>query len=183
MRLFALALCLSASASAQSGAAFVQQVERAVGVTAEVVTGTTVASEALSAALLDAASATNVATVTQDGIGNQVELSQSGLGNQFGLSVVGDGNVLSLLQLGNDNVFVGDVLGSGNVLGPDALGNASVQQGDGNRYTLVLDGVDNQAHTLRQVGGGNEAVQIVGPGLQPASIEQRGGATVVVERR
>ena len=183
MRLFLLALVFAPLASAQQSEAFVRQAEDAIGTSAEAVTGARGAELALSAAALGAATTANVAAVSQTGTGNAVELTQRGAGNQFGLAVDGSGNVVELLQLGNDNVFLGDIVGSGNVLGADAAGAVSAQVGDGNRYTLFLDGVNDQAHTVRQLGDGNQALQVVGPGMQPASIEQSGGATVVVERR
>lgn len=185
MRLVLLALLLGVAplAAAQQSEAFVRQAEDAIGAPAEAVTGARGAGLALSAAALRAATTTNVAAVSQTGADNAVELAQRGAGNRFGLAVDGSGNVVELLQQGDGNVFLGDIVGSGNVIGADAAGAPSVQVGDGNRYTLFLDGVDDRAHTVRQLGDGNQAVQTVGAGMRPASIEQRGGATVVVERR
>ena len=183
MRLLLLALLAAPLVQAQQSDVFIQQAEQALGSSAAALAGTRDAGVALSEAVLDAGASANVAAVSQTGTDNVVDLTQRGTGNRFGLVTVGSGNVVGLAQLGNDNVFLGDVLGSGNVLGPDAAGNPSVQAGDGNRYTLFLDGVDGQAHTLRQFGDANEAVQVVGAGMEPASITQTGGASVVVERR
>ena len=180
MRLPALlALLLAAPlASAQQSEVFVRQAEAAIGASAQAVTGAQGAALALSAAALDAATDANVAVVSQDGVNNEADLTQSGVGNRFGLVVVGNANEFTLSQLGDGNVFLGDVLGNANVLEA-----GSVQEGDGNRYTLFLDGVSGRSHSIGQFGGGNEAVQTVGRGMRPASIVQRGGATVVVERR
>ena len=184
MRLLLLLPLLAAPlASAQQSEAFVRQAEAALGSSAEAVTGAQDAEAALSAALVGTAMSANVAAVSQTGVNNEADLTQSGVGNRFGLVVDGNANSFVLSQLGDDNVFLGDVLGNANQLTDDANGNPSVQEGNGNRYTLFLDGVDGRSHSLRQLGGGNEATQVVGRGMQPASIEQRGGATVVIERR
>ena len=185
MRLFLLAVLLGAAplASAQQSEAFIQQAERALRAPAETLAGTA-AGLALSDAVLGAGVGANVAVVSQQGSGNETDLVQDGAGNQFSLSVVGQDNTLSLLQLGDGNRFVGQVVGDGNTLaGPSAFSAGSVQEGGGNVYELRLDGVDETAHTIRQLGGDNTAFQAVGAGMQPASIEQLGGATVTVVRR
>ncbi len=183
MRLLLLALVLAPLASAQQSDVFVQQAEQALGTSAAELAGTTDAGVALSMAVLEAGADANVAAVSQTGVGNRVGLDQVGSGNQFGLAAVGTGNSVDLLQLGNDNVFLADIVGDGNEVGLRLFGLPGVQLGSQNSYTLFLDGVDNQSHTVRQFGDGNQATQIVGPGMQPASIEQSGGATVLVERR
>ena len=183
MRLLLLALVLAPLASAQQSDVFVQQAEQALGTSAAELAGTSDAGVALSMAVLEAGADANVATVSQTGSSNTVGLTQVGSGNQFGLVAVGSGNTIDLVQLGRDNVFLGDIVGDGNEVGLGFLGLPAVQLGSENRYTLFLDGVSDQSHTVRQFGDGNEATQIVGPGVQPASIEQSGGATVLVERR
>ncbi len=186
MRLFSLALLLAAPlASAQQSDVFVQQAERALGTSASELAGTTDAGAALSMAVLEAGADANVATVSQSGVGNTVGLRQIGSGNQFGLVAVGTGNNVDLVQLGSDNVFLADIVGNGNEVGFRFFGLPipSLQAGDGNRYELFLDGVDNQSHSVLQFGDGNSATQIVGPGMEPVSVEQSGGATVVIERR
>ena len=185
MRLLFAAIFLGAAplASAQQSEVFIQQAEQAIGAPAETLAGTA-AGLALSDAVLEAGVGANVAVVSQQGSDNSVDLVQDGAGNQFSLSVVGQGNDLALRQLGDDNRFVGQVVGDGNVLvGPDAVSAGSVQEGGGNVYELLLDGVSGTGHTIRQLGGDNTAFQAVGAGMQPASIEQLGGATVTVVRR
>ncbi len=185
MRLFLLAALLGAAplASAQQSEVFVEQAEPSLRAPAEALAGTA-AGRALSGAVLGAGIGTNVAVVSQQGAGNEVDLVQDGAGNQFGLSVMGQGNALVLRQLGDGNRFVGEVVGDRNTLaGPNATSAGSVQEGGVNIYELRLDGVDDTSHTVRQLGGHNTAFQAVGAGMQPASIEQLGGATVTVVRR
>ncbi|WP_412069406.1 hypothetical protein [Rubrivirga sp. IMCC43871] len=179
MRLLALAVLLAAPlASAQQSDTFIQQAEQALGTSAGSLAGTSDSGVALSEAVLDAGGRSNVAVISQDGSDNRVDLTQRGLGNQFSLFVVGQGNELTLTQEGDGNAFLADILGSGNT-----LDERSIQEGDDNYYELFLDGVNGRSHLLRQLDGGNSAIQTVGVGMQPADVEQRGGATVVIERR
>ena len=170
-------------AAAQQSDVFIQQAEQALGTSASTLAGAEGARAALSDAVLNAALTTNVAVALQGGEENVLSVTQEGAGNQFALVVDGDENRVTLSQMGNDNVFLGDILGNNNTIGPDAQGNPSGQFGNGNRYELYLDGVDGVEHAVRQLGDDNSAIQTVGAGMQPVSIEQSGGATVVIERR
>lgn len=172
------ALLVVPLAHAQSGEAFVQQ----AGIVAsseldEVVVPGSSAEDALARVLAGAPEASNVAVVEQRGASNAVRLLQDGTGNLASVVLSGAFNQLDLVQSGRDNVFVGDVIGDGNRMVNSA------QVGDGNAYSLFLEGVNGTTHSLYQFGDGNEATQYVGPGLQPVSIEQRGGAEVTIVRR
>ncbi len=179
MRLLALAALLAAPlAHAQTGEAFVQQagIVPSTEYAAAVAAGGS-ADEALARALVEAPAASNVAVVEQRGVSNAVRLLQDGTGNLASVVLSGTLNQLDLVQSGRDNVFVGDVIGDGNRMVNSA------QIGDGNSYSLFLEGASGTTHSLYQFGDGNEAAQYVGPGLQPVSIEQRGGAEVTIVRR
>jgi hypothetical protein len=177
------ALCLAALLAAplvhaQSGEAFVQQAGLVPSSEIdEVVMSGSSADEALARVLAGAPPSSNVAVIEQRGVGNRVRFLQEGSGNLASVVLSGVLNELDLTQSGRDNVFVGDVLGDGNRMVNSA------QVGDGNSYSLVLEGVNGTTHSLYQVGDNNSAEQYVGPGLQPASIEQRGGAAVSIVRR
>ena len=177
-----LFLALASNASAQSEV-FVEQASSTFGVSTDVIIGANNgnAQAALNAALAEAgvSPATNVAAITQEGAGNQVDLTQQGVGNRLGLYIQGNSNQIQLSQIGNYNEFTADISGDGNTLGPE-----SIQAGTSNQYVLISEGVNGELHTLAQYGNENQATQVVGPGLKPASIEQRGnGLQVTVERR
>ena len=174
--LFILLIGIGPAAFAQSEA-FVQQAGLVRTADLETVTSGSEADEALARALLDAPTASNVAVVQQRGVNNAIALIQDGTANLASVVMDGSGNQLELAQIGNENVLVGDIFGDNNSLVNSA------QLGSNNSYTLFLDGVDRTTHSLMQRGDGNSAVQIVGPGLEPASIEQRGGAEVMIVRR
>lgn len=181
LRLLALLLLVSPLASAQVSETFVQQAGLSFSLDAapEVAGAGLAAREALDTAALGATVQTNVVAVSQDGLANRADILQSGLGNQFGLVIIGDENQFSLRQIGDANSFVGDIVGSGNEVSQE-----SIQAGNGNSYTLFLDGVNGRTLTVSQIGDGNTAVQSVAPGMAPASILQRGnGLRVTIERR
>ncbi|PAP77447.1 hypothetical protein [Rubrivirga marina] len=179
MRLLLLAAFFAVPlAHAQSGEAFVQQADIVLSAEVdEAIASGATADEALARALVGAPESSNVAVVDQRGAGNVVRMLQDGTGNLASVVLAGAFNQLDLVQAGRDNVFVGDIVGDGN-----RLVNSS-QLGDGNSYSLFLEGVNGTTHSLYQVGDDNAAVQYVGPGLLPASIEQRGGAEVTIVRR
>ncbi|OZC04229.1 hypothetical protein [Rubricoccus marinus] len=175
-----LLFALAATASAQSEV-FVEQAGSTFGVSTDVVIGSGAvnAQSALNTATAGVSPATNVAAITQEGADNRVDLTQQGIGNRLGLFIDGNSNQFQLSQIGSYNEFVADVIGDGNVLGPE-----SIQAGTGNQYTLLSDRVSGEVHSLQQYGDANQAFQVVGQGLKPASIQQRGsGMQVMVERR
>ncbi len=177
MRLLLLVLLASPLAAAQTSETYIQQAGVTFGASVEdVALAGAVAGEALARTLMEAPLSSNVVSITQEGDENRAVLAQNGLGNQLSLVVNGSRNVVEVAQRGNDNLLVGDIIGDGNRL------TDSFQIGDGNSYTLTLEGTGTE-HTLRQEGDGNQAVQVVGAGMTPASIEQYGGATVTVVRR
>lgn len=180
MRLFTALVLLAAAppALAQSGTeAYVVQATSALGTSTGVALGVTALGsvEALAAVLPGLAPGTNAVILTQTGSGNDLTVEQTGFDNVAVLEQFGSDNVTRLLQDGSRNVVVATVLGDDNGLEVN-------QVGDDNAYALVMVGT-NPEHLVEQIGGGNQARQIVAPGLAAAGIEQRGnGLDVLVER-
>ena len=168
----------AAPAAAQSGSeAYVVQATSALGTSTGVALGATALGsvEALAAVLPDLAPGTNAVVLTQTGSDNTLFVEQTGLDNVAALEQFGSGNLTRLLQDGSRNVVAATVLGDDNVLTVN-------QVGDDNAYALVMVGT-NPEHLVEQIGDGNQARQIVAPGLAAAGIEQRGnGLDVLVER-
>ena len=172
LRSAALALAVFGAAPlavAQSaGGVYVEQASDLVGASPDavgVVPGGMTAAEVLAATVPPLTPGTNAVVLVQDGDDNRADISQTGTDNRF-----------ALVQQGVGNEVTADILGSGNTTNVTQLG-------DGNSYDLLMATDDLTLLPVVQEGTGNQAFQIVAPGLQPAGIEQRGnGMEVVVER-
>lgn len=173
MRLLLLALLLVPVASlAQSGeSVLIEQAGVALAPSAVGLNAGASRAELLRSLVPEAADA-NTAVVDQDGVGNVLSLTQQGMGNQFFLSQVGGGLVASFAQTGTDNLLELSMEGTDNVV-------TGAQVGDRNSYTLSISGSGTE-HEIFQFGNDLSALQVVGAGMLPVSIEQRGTATAVV---
>jgi minor curlin subunit len=123
----------------------------------------------------------NLALIRQEGEGNVGLIEQTGEGNLAALLQIGFGNATAVEQMGRGNVFGLQIVGSGNQLGtPTEPG--VLQFGNHNVYLLEYTGSDRLLPPTQQFGDGNQLVQ-TGVTDLPFGVEQRGGATMIIEHR
>lgn len=172
-------LALAASgASAQGGAAWVEQVGVTLGpATADALGPGAGQTERLLALIpADLAPSANAIVVDQSGTGNRVDVEQTGEGNLLALIQGGSDLVATVVQSGTGNRLLAAIDGSGNEL-------ESLQDGQNNTYDLQLSG-SGTFHRVLQVGEDLTLNQVVAPGMRPASVEQRGsGFAIQIDRR
>ncbi len=137
--------------------------------------------------LVKQSGASNVAQIVQAGTGNvavssqygsqgsTTYLNQDGNNNVAGAWVGGDGNLIELLQNGNANVFGAWLTGSKNSLDVE-------QTGDENVYLIDANRSNYESGPVVQSGQGNVIIQHGTPET-PVSIEQRGGAHIIIDHR
>ncbi len=94
----------------------------------------------------------NVAIISQTETGNKLALIQKGTNNYYELSGNGTGNELVNIQNGADNRIVQQFLNS------SQISSELVQIGNSNEIIQILENIQGQAFTIRQIGDGLKVI-------------------------
>lgn len=94
----------------------------------------------------------NVAIITQTDQGNKLALIQKGSNNYYELFGTGAENELVNLQNGIDNRIVQQFLNS------NQINSELVQVGNSNEITQILENIQGQNFTVRQIGDGMKVI-------------------------